>query len=81
MPFVRLTSKRQVTLPRNVLQRIHADAGDLLEVSFHDDAIELRTVPRNVLGLMGIFPVDGEQDFGAARDAALEEVARDAGAR
>lgn len=65
MPYVRLTSKRQVTLPKSVLDKFQAQAGDLLEVTFKEGAIELRVARKVLLDLMGIFPVEGPQDFSA----------------
>lgn len=77
MPYIRVTTKRQVTFPKAVLDRLGAKAGDLLEVSFKGEVIEVRPVRRNILDLMGSVQVDGPQDFKAAREAALGMIAEE----
>lgn len=78
MPYIRVTSKRQVTFPKVVLEKLHAKEGDLLEVSFKGEIIELRPARKRILDLMGSVKVKGTQDFKSAREAALEKVAEEA---
>ncbi|MCL5774031.1 MAG: AbrB/MazE/SpoVT family DNA-binding domain-containing protein [Firmicutes bacterium] len=77
MPYIRVTSKRQATFPKAVLEKLGAKAGDILEVLFLRNAVELRPAKRNILDLMGSVKVKGTQDFKSARESALEKVAEE----
>jgi len=78
LSYVRMTSKRQVTFPKEIVEKINAKTGDLLEINFRDDHIELRLTKRNILDLMGSVKVNGRQDFDQAKEVALEKIAEEA---
>lgn len=58
MAIARMTSKGQITVPKQVRERLGIQAGDELEFWFDDDRLEVRPIHRRRLAeFRGLFPV------------------------
>ena len=83
MMRARLTSKGQITIPKEVRERLGVGQGDSLEFSFEGGRVEVRPIRRrNIAEFRGLFPVEEVLDFAeerararAARVARLVEAA------
>ena len=69
MPFATMTSKGQVTIPKQVREQLHLAPHDRLVVLADGDRAILRPVRGTILGLKGIFHRKGMKpiDFKALR--------------
>ena len=78
MAVARLTSKGQITIPKEVRERLGVSKGDSIEFSFKGRRLELRAVPRRRLtDLQGIFPVSEALDFEHERELAWSQRGRE----
>ena len=75
-----LTSKGQLTVPKDVRDRLGLKSGDRVAFEFEGDAVRLRVERRKSLGeLMGSLPATREYPGKEAeRDAARGHLAREA---
>jgi antitoxin PrlF len=74
MAIARITSKGQITVPKEVRDRLGVQPGDALEFRFEEDRLEVYPIPRRRLtDYRGLFQVakviDFEQERAAARKA------------
>jgi antitoxin PrlF len=77
MAIARLTSKGQITIPKQVRERLGVEPGDALEFHFEDDRLEVRPVRRRQLKeFRGLFPVDKAYNFTEERERAWEAQTR-----
>lgn len=61
MPEARLTSKGQVTIPKEVREALHVDAGDRVQFFLREDGVvELRPHTVDLKDLYGILEHKGE---------------------
>ena len=64
MATVRITSRGQITLPKEIRERLGVQPGDSLEFHFANDQLELRPVRRRRLQeFRGLFRVEQALDF------------------
>ena len=75
----KLTSKGQLTIPKDVRDRLGLKSGDRVVFEFEDDAVRLRVERRKSLGeLMGSLPATREYPGREAeREAARKHLARE----
>lgn len=78
MVYVKVTSKRQMTFPKEILDKMNVKKGDLLEASLNNNILELKSIRKTILDLKGSVKVKGVQDFKSIREKVLEEVAEEA---
>ncbi len=77
MALARITSKGQITVPKEVRERLGVAPGDSLEFRFESDRLEVLPVRRRRLSeFRGIFRVDGAKAFSEERSAAWEAMTR-----
>jgi AbrB family looped-hinge helix DNA binding protein len=58
MSTARITSKSQITIPKDVRERLGVEPGDTLEFQFEDDRLVVRPIRRRRLEeFRGLFPV------------------------
>ena len=58
MPRARLTSKGQITIPKEVRERLSVEPGDVVEFSYTGDHLEVRALRRRrVREFRGLFPI------------------------
>jgi antitoxin PrlF len=83
MPFATMTSKGQLTVPKDVRDRLGLSSGDRVEFTPDGQGrITMRKAPiRSVTDLFGRFPTNGVRTAGedlkeAGREAAVERVMR-----
>jgi AbrB family looped-hinge helix DNA binding protein len=68
MATARVTSKGQITVPKQVRDRLDIQPGDGLEFFFEGDRLEVRHVPRRRLAeFRGRFPVSNPLSFAEER--------------
>lgn len=80
MPMARITSKGQVTVPKEIRQRLGVEPGDALEFLFRNGHVEIVPVRRRrVAEFRGIFPTSEPLDFTAERERAWDAMAEDLG--
>lgn len=61
MPEAKLTSKGQVTIPKEVREALHVDAGDRVQFFIREDGVvELRPQTVDLKDLYGILEYKGE---------------------
>lgn len=78
MSYARVTSKRQVTFPKQVFDKLNIKAGDLLEIKYKDNVIQLRASNKTIFDLKGIVKIKGKQNFNLIRDKTLNIIAEEA---
>ncbi len=88
MPYATMTSKGQLTVPKDVRDLLELSSGDRVEFTADDrGGVTMRKAPiRSVTDLFGRFPTNGVRTAGedlkeAAREAAVERVVRGGGSR
>jgi AbrB family looped-hinge helix DNA binding protein len=68
MARARLTSKGQVTIPKEVRDRLGVGQGDILEFAFEGNRVEVRPIRRQQLAeFRGLFPIEEARDFAEER--------------
>lgn len=73
MTSARITSKGQITIPKEVRERLGVEPGDRLEFRFRDEQLEVVPVRRRRLAeFRGLFPITEALDFGEERARARE---------
>ena len=75
--FARMTSKGQVTIPREIRQRFNLKKGSLLTFAIKEDRAELAVVEDDILALKGSVRVKKAQDFKAVRTEIERRIAQD----
>jgi antitoxin PrlF len=61
MPEAKLTSKGQVTIPKEVREALHLDAGDRVQFFIREDGVvELRPQTVDLKDLYGLLEYEGE---------------------
>jgi len=71
MPVAKITSKGQLTVPRQIRERLGVGPGDSLEFRFVNDHVEVTPVRRRRLEeFRGLFRVEHALDFEEERDRA-----------
>jgi AbrB family looped-hinge helix DNA binding protein len=78
MDQIRVSSKGQITLPRQIRRKLHIRGGDRVAVYLEGEQVILRPVTQNLLDLRGAVKVDGGQDFETVRQDVLENRAKKA---
>jgi AbrB family looped-hinge helix DNA binding protein len=64
----RITSKGQVTIPKEIRERLGVEPGDALDFRIEDGRLDVRAVKRRRLsGFRGLFPVSNALDFAEER--------------
>ena len=77
MATARITSKGQITIPKQVRERLGVEPGDALDFHFEDGRLEVRPVRRRRLNeFRGRFRVKRALDFREERTRAWEAQAR-----
>lgn len=71
MSTATLTSKGQTTIPKNVREHLHLQAGDRLEFILADGAVILRPATRKVTDLKGFLPKPDQPVSLADMDATI----------
>lgn len=78
MATARISSKGQITIPKQVRERLGLEPGDALEFWFEDDRLEVRPVRRRrVNEFRGLFHVPQARDFAEERAQAWSARERD----
>lgn len=79
MAQVRLTTKGQITVPRDARERLGLRPGDMLELAVQGDALEIRARRRPLAEFRGVFATPGTLGFQEERrqtwDARAERLA------
>ena len=73
MSLAKISEKGQITLPREIRQKYNITKASYVRIIPLEDGVKL--VPANqggISSLRGVVKVDGEQDFRAIRNQALE---------
>lgn len=71
MVTARITSKGQITVPKEVRERLGVEPGDALEFHFENDRLEVRPVHRRPLAeFRGLFRVTRALDYAEERERA-----------
>jgi AbrB family looped-hinge helix DNA binding protein len=78
MDHIRVSSKGQITLPRQIRHKLHINSGDRVAVYLEGEQVILRPVTQSLLDLRGEVKVDGAQDFEAVRQEVLSRRAKKA---
>ena len=78
MDHIRVSSKGQITLPRQIRHKLHINGGDRVAVYLEGEQVILRPVTQSLLDLRGEVKVDGAQDFEADRQEVLSRRAKKA---
>jgi antitoxin PrlF len=77
MAIARITSKGQITVPKEVRDRLGVQPGDALEFRFEENRLEVHPVPRRrLIDFRGIFRVAQAVDFDQERAQARQARAR-----
>jgi antitoxin PrlF len=64
----RITSKGQITIPKEVRDQLELEVGDELDFQFDGDRLEVRPIRRRHLAeFRGLFPVAEQMDFAEER--------------
>jgi antitoxin PrlF len=75
--IARITSKGQITVPKEIRERLGVETGDSLEFHFEADRLEVRPLRRRrIAEFRGLFAVDEACTFTEERERAWAEVAR-----
>lgn len=77
--YARMTSKGQVTIPREIRKKLNMKKGSLLSFTIKEkeNRAELVVIDDDVMALKGSVRVDGPQDFDAIETEVEERIARD----
>lgn len=77
--YARMTSKGQVTIPREIRKKLNLKKGSLLSFTIREkeNRAELVVIDDDVMALKGSVRVDGPQDFDAIETEVEERIARD----
>ena len=59
----RMTSKGQITVPKEVREWLRIKPGDVLEFVYDRDRVEVRAVRRRLAEFRGLFSTSGEGPF------------------
>ncbi|MBI3317777.1 MAG: AbrB/MazE/SpoVT family DNA-binding domain-containing protein [Candidatus Omnitrophica bacterium] len=80
MAFATMTSKGQMTIPKDIRQKLHLKPHDKLSVTTDGEKATLRPIRGTILGLKGIFKdaVKGPINFKELRRKFEEGMAEDA---
>ncbi len=77
MVVARITSKGQVTIPKQVREQLGIDAGDELDFRIEGGRLEVRPIRRRRLSdFWGVFPVPKALDFSEERARAFRDQTR-----
>lgn len=81
MPFAKLTSKGQITIPKEIRQELDLRAGDQVSIMMDGSGKALMRKALRVKDLFGRFPTNGvtstiEELKEAAQEEAVEQVMR-----
>jgi AbrB family looped-hinge helix DNA binding protein len=78
MPEATLTSKGQITIPKEVRDALHVDAGDRLQFLVRDDGVvELRPRTVDLRDLYGVLSHEGKPVSAQDMDAAIGDAIAD----
>lgn len=75
--YARMTSKGQVTIPKEVRKRLNLYKGSLISFVIKDGRAEIVPVEDDVMALKGSVAVDGPQDFDAIEAEVEKRIADD----
>jgi AbrB family looped-hinge helix DNA binding protein len=68
MSMARITSKGQITIPKQIREQLGIEPGDALDFHFEDGRLDVRAVKRRRLQeFRGLFPVREPLDFAEER--------------
>lgn len=81
MISARLSSKGQVTLPKEIRDYLGIEPRARVYSVIEDGVVRILPAEKGIEALKGSVRVSGEQDFKAARHRAMEEVARERSSR
>lgn len=70
--MVRVSSKGQITIPARLRKQFKVGPGTYLRFVEGENELRLIPAPQGIRSLRGSVPVNGVQDFKAARHAAME---------
>lgn len=71
MPRARMTTKGQITIPKEVREQLGIEAGDVLDFQLHGDRVEMRPIRRHKLAeFRGAFRVPAAASFEEEREQA-----------
>ena len=76
--YARVTSKGQVTIPREVRKTLNLEKGSLVSFIVRGDRAEIVPIEDDVMALKGSVRVDGPQAFDAIEKEVERRVAEDA---
>ncbi len=78
MTQARITSKGQITVPKEIRERLGVEPGDSLDFLFEQDRLEVKPIKRRKLAeFRGIFRVPKAYSFEEERARAWEERAKE----
>jgi antitoxin PrlF len=77
MLAAKVTSKGQVTIPRQVRKKLNIVRGDIVEFAISGDKVEIARLG-NIESFYGSIKVKGAQDFGSIRKLVKKRVAQEA---
>jgi antitoxin PrlF len=77
MLAAKVTSKGQVTIPRQVRKKLNIVRGDMLEFAISGDKVEIARLG-NIESFYGSIKVKDTQDFGKIRKLVKKRVAQEA---
>lgn len=77
METAKVTSKGQITLPRNLRKRMNIKKGDIIGFAVNSGKVELMRLG-SIEDLYGSIKVEGEQNFPHIREVTLERAAEEA---
>lgn len=63
--YARVTSKGQITIPREVRKQLNLNKGSIISLVVKNGRAELIPVEDDIMALRGSVPVNGPQDFDA----------------
>ena len=75
--YARVTSKGQVTIPRDVRKKLNLKKGSLIAFVLKEQRAELVVIDDDVMALKGSVRVRGRQDFDAIEAEVEERIAQD----
>ena len=70
-----VTSKGQITIPKEVRRRLHLKAGDKVEFVFHNNSVEMLPLSGSVRELKGMVPRPEKPVSLAEMERAIREAA------
>ncbi len=75
--YARMTSKGQVTIPREVRKKLNLKKGSLISFVLKESRAELAVVDDDVMALKGSVRVKAPQDFDAIETEVEKRIAQD----